>query len=79
MQPVPGVCPDAVTSHGYQGGFKIQLMRKDFGLAVESARSVDAKLVLGDVALQAYVQASEDPRCRDRDSRVIYRWLGGKE
>lgn len=54
-------------------------MRKDFALAVDAAREVDAKLVLGDSGLATYTAASEDPRCRDLDSRVVYRWLGGKE
>ncbi|KAI5123994.1 hypothetical protein M0805_006405 [Coniferiporia weirii] len=77
--PVPGVCPNVPTSRGYKGGFKIQLMVKDFTLALGSAKEVDAKLVLGESGLAAYTAASQDPRCRDLDSRVIYRWLGGKE
>lgn len=94
VNPVPGVCPEAVTSKGYEGGFKVrfekrfhvlyiplneiiiqvQLMKKDMGLAITAAKQVDAKLVLADAGLSAYVAASEDPRCRDRDSRVVYRW-----
>jgi len=54
-------------------------MKKDMSLAVEAAKQVDAKLVLADAGLAAYISASEDPRCRDRDSRVVYRWLGGRE
>ena len=77
--PVPGVCPDAPSSKGYEGGFKIQLMKKDFGLAVQTAKRVGAKLVLGDIGLKTYADASEDPQCRDRDSRVVYRYLGGRE
>ncbi|KAH8119346.1 NAD binding domain of 6-phosphogluconate dehydrogenase-domain-containing protein [Phellopilus nigrolimitatus] len=73
------VCPNAVTSRGYKGGFKIQLMKKDFTLAVESAKEVDAKLVLGEAGLATYTAAAEDPRCRDLDARVVYRWIGGKE
>ncbi|KAF5328684.1 hypothetical protein D9619_011695 [Psilocybe cf. subviscida] len=79
VNPVPGVCPDAVTSKGYEGGFKVQLMKKDMGLAIDAAQEVGAKLVLADAGLGAYTAASEDPRCRDRDSRVVYRWLGGVE
>ncbi|PFH53732.1 hypothetical protein AMATHDRAFT_136762 [Amanita thiersii Skay4041] len=74
INPVPGVCPDAVTSKGYEGGFKVQLMKKDLGLAVQAAERVGARLVLGNRTLGAYSAASEDPRCRDRDSRVVYRW-----
>ncbi|KAG6828691.1 hypothetical protein H0H92_007053 [Tricholoma furcatifolium] len=91
VNPVPGVCPDAVTSKGYEGGFKVclsfswivglfddlwkvQLMKKDITLAMEAAKQVDAKLVVGDAVLSAYTAAADDPRCRDRDSRVVYRW-----
>lgn len=77
--PVPGICPNAPASHGYQGGFKIQLMAKDFGLAVSTAEKVGAKLILGAVGLRAYKEASQDPKCRDLDSRVLYRYIGGNE
>lgn len=49
-------------------------MKKDMTLAVDAARAVDAKLVLADAGLSAYTAASGDPQCRDKDSRVIYRW-----
>lgn len=74
VNPVPGVCPEAVTSKGYEGGFKVQLMKKDMGLAIEAANEVGAKLVLAEAGLSAYTAASNDPRCRDKDSRVVYRW-----
>jgi 3-hydroxyisobutyrate dehydrogenase-like beta-hydroxyacid dehydrogenase len=70
---------DAVPSRDYKGGFKVQLMKKDVTLAIASAKTVGAKLVLADADLAAYTAASEDPNCRDRDSRVVYRWLGGRE
>jgi 3-hydroxyisobutyrate dehydrogenase len=77
--PCPGVVPDAPSSDYYQGGFKVQLMRKDFALAVDLANTVDAKLVLGQPGLDTFTAASNDPRCRDRDSRVVFRWIGGDE
>jgi len=49
-------------------------MKKDMGLAIDAAKQVGAKLVLADAGLSAYTAASEDPNCRDRDSRVVYRW-----
>jgi len=79
VNPVPGVCPGAVTSKGYEGGFKVQLMKKDMTLAVDAAKQVGARLVLGDAGVAAYTAAAEDPRCRNKDSRVVYRWLGGLE
>lgn len=77
--PVPGLSPDAPASKGYRGGFRVQLMRKDFGLAVDAAKRVDAKLALGAEGLKVYEGASEDPNCKDLDSRVVFRYLGGRE
>jgi len=79
VNPVPGVCPNAITSKGYEGGFKVQLMKKDMTLAIAAAHEVGANMVLADAGLSAYTAASDDPRCRDKDSRVVYRWLGGLE
>lgn len=77
--PVPGVYPDAPSSNGYQDGFKVQLMKKDFSLALDMAHRVESKNVLGDAGLSTYEAASEDIRCRDLDSRVVFRYLGGNE
>ncbi|KAF1917643.1 NAD binding domain of 6-phosphogluconate dehydrogenase-domain-containing protein [Ampelomyces quisqualis] len=77
--PVPNVYPDAPSSGGWKQGFKVQLMRKDFGLAVDMAKRVGSHNVLGDVGLETYDRAANDPRCRDLDSRVVYRYLGGQE
>lgn len=77
--PVPGVVAESPASNGFKGGFKIQLMRKDVGLAVKLAQDVGAELKLAECALGTYDKASEDPRCRDFDVRVIYRFIGGDE
>ncbi|QIX00625.1 hypothetical protein AMS68_006142 [Peltaster fructicola] len=77
--PVPGLCPEAPASKGYKGGFKVQLMKKDFSLAVDAAQRIDVQLALGAAGLRVYEQASIDPKCADLDSRVVYRYLGGRE
>ncbi|CAK4033721.1 3-hydroxyisobutyrate dehydrogenase, mitochondrial [Lecanosticta acicola] len=77
--PVPGLCPEAPASKGYQGGFRVQLMKKDFGLAVDAGQMVGARLALGKEGLGVYEGACEDEKCRDLDSRVVYRYLGGEE
>ncbi|KAH7412240.1 NAD binding domain of 6-phosphogluconate dehydrogenase-domain-containing protein [Phaeosphaeria sp. MPI-PUGE-AT-0046c] len=77
--PVPHVYPDAPSSGGWKQGFKVQLMRKDFSLAVDMAKRVGSRNVLGDIGLETYDGAANDPRCRDLDSRVVYRYLGGNE
>lgn len=79
FNPVPGIYPEAPSTKGYKEGFKVQLMRKDFALAVEMAKRVGSKNVLGGAGLETYTGASNDPNCRDLDSRVVYRYLGGDE
>ncbi|KAJ6586898.1 NAD binding domain of 6-phosphogluconate dehydrogenase-domain-containing protein [Mycena vulgaris] len=74
VNPVPGVCPDAVTSKNYEGGFKVQLMEKDMRLAEEAARHAGSRLVLAETAIAAYSSAASDPSYRDKDSRVVYKW-----
>lgn len=79
FNPCPGIVLDAPSSKDYKGGFKVQLMKKDFSLAVDLAESVGARLMLGQCGLKTYQDASEDPQCCDRDSRVVFRYIGGDE
>ena len=79
FNPVPGVCPKAPSSNGYKGGFRVQLMRKDFGLAMDMARRLGTRNALGTSGLGVFSAASEAADCKDLDSRVVYRYLGGNE
>jgi len=54
-------------------------MRKDYNLAIEAAESSGSKLYLGAAGLHVYSEASKDPNCVDKDSRVVFRFLGGNE
>lgn len=74
--PVPGICPDAPAENDYEGGFGVELMKKDLRLAMEEAIRIGAKVELGERAGDIYeeVQAKEP----GKDFSVVYRWLGGK-
>ena len=77
--PVPGVVPTAAASNGYQGGFRLALAKKDIGLAVEAAKMVDAKMVIGQHVLSCYEDAVSNPDYKDKDITILYKWLGGAE
>ncbi|KAL9621326.1 MAG: hypothetical protein Q9160_004217 [Pyrenula sp. 1 TL-2023] len=77
--PVPGIVKEAPSSRDYQGGFKLQLMKKDVGLALAMADKGNVGLRFGKIGLDIYEAACQDKRCIDRDSRVVYRFLGGIE
>lgn len=43
------------------------------------ARREGSTNVLGSAGLQTYKKASEDERCKDLNSRIVFRHLGGNE
>ena len=74
--PVPGVSPGAPAENDYDGGFSVELMKKDLKLAMDAAEKVGALTELGQKSLEVYehVEAQES----GKDFSVVYRWLGGK-
>jgi 3-hydroxyisobutyrate dehydrogenase len=52
--PCPGVMENVPSSKAYAGGFGVDLMLKDLGLAVENAENLDASVPLGKLAQQLY-------------------------
>ena len=74
--PVPGVSPGAPAEKDYEGGFSVELMKKDLKLAMAAAEKVGALSELWQKALEGYehVEAQE----AGKDFSVVYRWLGGK-
>ena len=52
--PLPGVMENAPASKGYAGGFGVDLMLKDLGLAAESALSSRSSIPLGELARNLY-------------------------
>lgn len=52
--PFPGVMEGVPASRGYQGGFLVDLMIKDLGLAMDAADAVDASTPMGSLARNLY-------------------------
>lgn len=59
--PYPGVMADVPASNGYQGGFMVNLMLKDLGLALETAQASQSPTPLGTLANSLY----ELHRCKN--------------
>jgi len=57
--PCPGVMDNVPSSKEYAGGFGVDLMLKDLGLAVENAENLDANVPLGKLAQQLYESHSK--------------------
>jgi len=52
--PCPGVMDSVPSSKGYAGGFGVDLMLKDLGLATENAGDLDARVPLGELSRKLY-------------------------
>ncbi|SFV17866.1 3-hydroxyisobutyrate dehydrogenase [Pseudoduganella namucuonensis] len=52
--PVPGVMDNVPASRGYSGGFGLDLMLKDLGLAAEAAMGAKSPIPLGELARNLY-------------------------
>lgn len=52
--PVPGVMEGVPASRGHEGGFGVDLMRKDLGLALNAAKEVGANTALGQATSDIY-------------------------
>ncbi|MBU3577247.1 3-hydroxyisobutyrate dehydrogenase [Polynucleobacter sp. UK-Kesae-W10] len=52
--PCPGVMENVPASRDYAGGFGVDLMLKDMGLATENAKDLEASVPLGELAQQLY-------------------------
>ncbi|NDF16259.1 3-hydroxyisobutyrate dehydrogenase, partial [bacterium] len=57
--PWPGVMENVPASRDYQGGFGVDLMTKDLGLALEAALSTGATTPLGSLARSMFRMHSE--------------------
>ena len=57
--PCPGVMDSVPSSKGYAGGFGVDLMLKDLGLATENASDLDASIPLGDLSRRLYEAHSQ--------------------
>ena len=52
--PCPGVMENVPSSKGYAGGFGVDLMLKDLGLATENASDLEASIPLGELSRKLY-------------------------
>ncbi|CAO2656512.1 Nn.00g053150.m01.CDS01 [Neocucurbitaria sp. VM-36] len=79
VMPIPNTQTEywVPSNSGYRPGFKTQMMLKDLGLGIESARQVGVEPVMAEAALGVWDAASRDERCVDRDGSSVYLHVGG--
>lgn len=57
--PCPGVLPGVPSSNDYNGGFLVDLMLKDLGLAKHTATTTESATPMGDMAAKLFAEHSE--------------------
>ncbi|MDP5030501.1 MAG: 3-hydroxyisobutyrate dehydrogenase [Paraglaciecola sp.] len=57
--PCPNVMPNVPSSNGYEGGFMVDLMKKDLGLAMDTAAKSHSVTPMGELAQRLYTKHSE--------------------
>ena len=57
--PYPGVMPNAPASNDYQGGFQVDLMAKDLGLAMDLSAQSDSATPMGAKANQLFTEHAQ--------------------
>jgi 3-hydroxyisobutyrate dehydrogenase len=72
--PVPGIVPQAASSHDYAPGFTVDLMCKDLGLAVNAARELRVPVAVSAAAQQVLRMASSHGYGR-KDVSAVYQFL----
>ncbi|CAI4215830.1 unnamed protein product [Parascedosporium putredinis] len=67
------------SSNGYNGGFSIELCLGVLELAVKAGEDLGATMPIGKPMLEAYRQVAADVRFKGKDSKAIYKWIGGSD
>jgi len=75
--PAPNVLETAPSNNDYEGGFMVDLIAKDLGLATQCGTNVKSPLALGSQAQQIYLTMSHQGMGR-KDFSSIYKYLEGK-
>lgn len=71
--PRPGNIPGTPASRNYEGGFMVELIRKDLALALEALKETDAKSDMTEKALEYYRQIEKKGFGR-KDFGIVYQY-----
>lgn len=72
--PCPGVMDNVPSSNDYNGGFLVDLMLKDLGLALATAEQTNSSTPMGNAAAALYQQHSEQGFGK-KDFSSIFKWF----
>ena len=76
--PVPGTVSTAPSARNYSGGFRVQYLTKDLGLAQGVAHAGQTSTPLGSTVHQVY-QIMNRSGFSDKDFSIIYKFIKGEK
>ncbi|CAM1510775.1 Fc.00g082880.m01.CDS01 [Cosmosporella sp. VM-42] len=75
QNPVKGVIAKSSASRDFEGGATTELCQEIIGAALQLADHVKAKMVVGPLLREIFEKAVDDPRCKGKEYRSIYRLI----
>ena len=79
QNPVKGVIAKSSASRDFEGGASTELCQGIIGAALELADHVKAKMVVGPLLREIFEEAVNDPRCKGKEYRSIYRLIAEED
>jgi 3-hydroxyisobutyrate/3-hydroxypropionate dehydrogenase len=75
QNPVKGISPNSSANRDFEGGFDIALCVGVLRMAIDLGKQTNSNLPLSDGLLGTYEAANEDPRCKGKDCRSVYKYV----
>lgn len=75
QSPVKGVTPHSAANRDWEGGAPTELCQGIINSVLETAQQVKAKMVVGPLLKEIFEEAVNDPRCKGKEYRSIYRLI----
>lgn len=75
QNPVKGISPNSSANRDFEGGFDIALCAGVLRMAIDLGKQTNSNLPLSEGLLKTYEAANEDPRCKGKDCRSVYKYI----
>jgi len=75
QNPVKGISANSSANKDFEGGFDISLCVGVLRMARDLGAQTGTNLPLSDALVDTYSKASEDPRCKGKDCRSVYKFV----
>jgi len=75
QNPVKGISPNSTANNNFESGFAIELCVGVLHMGIDLGKQVGANMPLSGCLINAFETAAEDPRCKGKDCRSIWKYV----